>query len=72
MNTTITRMKKNMEDILRGNGYYLKVSIKKDGYYVSTDAVNHADSITLYYINSHTPAEVVGLATKFFDKLNGK
>lgn len=69
---TIQTMKKTMEQMLQQEGYYLKVSITKDGYYLSTDAVNHADSITLHYINSHTPAEVVGLATKFFDKLNGK
>ncbi len=71
MNTT-TKMKQTMEQMLRNEGYYLKVSIRKDGYHLTTDAVSHADAISLYYINSHTPGEVVALAIKFFNKLNGK
>lgn len=70
--STNTRMKKTMEDMLKAHGYYLKVSIRKDGYHLTTDAVNHADSIALYYIDTHTPGEVVSLAIRFFDKLNGK
>jgi hypothetical protein len=69
---TIQTMKKTMEQMLQNEGYYLKVSIKKDGYHLTTDAVSHADSISLYYINSHTPGEVVFMAKTFFDKLNGK
>ncbi len=69
---TINQMKSTMETMLQNEGIYVKVSIKKDGYHVSTDAVNHADAITLYYINSHTPGEIVHMVKTFFNKLNGK
>lgn len=70
--STNTKMKQTMEQMLRNEGYYLKVSIRKDGYHLTTDAVNHADSISLFYIDTHTPGEVVHMAKTFFDKLNGK
>ena len=69
---TIQNMKKTMEQMIQQEGYYVKVAIRQAGYYVSTDAVKHADGITLYYINSHTPGEVVFMVKTFFDKLNGK
>lgn len=69
---TATKMKSTMEQMLQAEGYYLKVSVRKDGYHLTTDAVNHADAVSLYYINSHTPGEVVHMAKTFFDKLNGK
>lgn len=72
LNKTTLNMTNTMETMLRNEGVYVKVSIKKEGYLVSTDAVSHADGLSLFYIDSHTPGEVVAMVIQFFNKLNGK